>query len=68
MCLAVPAKIVQLNDSDNGSVDIGGVTREISLIFIDNPKIGDYVIVHAGFAITKLDSAAAKETLMLLED
>ena len=62
MCLAVPSKIVEINDNV-AKVDVDGVTREASIMLIDNAKIGDYVIVHAGFAISKVDEEAAKQTL-----
>ncbi len=62
MCLAVPSKIIEINDSI-AKVDVDGVIRETSMMLIDNAKIGDYVIVHAGFAISKVDEEAALQTL-----
>lgn len=62
MCLAVPSKIVKINDTV-ATVDVDGVTRETSLLLIEDAKIGDYVIVHAGFAISKLDEESALQTL-----
>ncbi|MBU1196191.1 MAG: HypC/HybG/HupF family hydrogenase formation chaperone [Proteobacteria bacterium] len=62
MCLAVPSKIIQINDMI-AKVDVDGVIRETSIMLIDDPKIGDYVIVHAGFAISKVDEDAALQTL-----
>lgn len=52
MCLATPAKIVEL-DGLNATVEIGGVRRHANVAFIDNPSVGDYVLVHAGFALRK---------------
>ena len=62
MCLAVPSKIIEINDS-MAKVDVDGVVREASIMLIDDVKIGDYVIVHAGFAINKLDEKAALQTI-----
>jgi hydrogenase expression/formation protein HypC len=62
MCLAVPSKIIEINDTV-ARVDVDGVTRETSILLLDDVKIGDYVIVHAGFAINKVDEAAALQTL-----
>jgi len=62
MCLAVPSKIIEINDTV-AKVDVDGVVRETSIMLLDDVAIGDYVIVHAGFAINKLDEAAAKKTL-----
>lgn len=62
MCLAVPSKIIDIQDS-LARVEVDGVVREASLLILDDVKIGDYVIVHAGFAISKLDEQAALQTL-----
>ena len=62
MCLAVPSKITEIRDTV-GVVDVDGVTREASLMLLDDVKIGDYVIVHAGFAISKVDQKSAEQTL-----
>lgn len=65
MCLAVPAIITQI-DGQTATIDVTGVQRQTSLMLLDDVQVGDYVIVHAGFAIQKLDTAAALETLDLL--
>jgi len=62
MCLAVPSKIIEINDS-MAKVDVDGVVRDTSIMLIDDVQIGDYVIVHAGFAINKLDEKAALQTI-----
>ena len=62
MCLAVPSKIIEINDT-LAKVEVDGVVRETSLMLLDDAKIGDYVIVHAGFAISKVDEEAALQTL-----
>jgi hydrogenase expression/formation protein HypC len=67
MCLAVPSKIVKIQDN-MGIIDVEGVLKEVSLLLIEGPMIGDYVIVHAGFAIQKIDEAEAKESLKILRE
>ncbi|MEW6571490.1 MAG: HypC/HybG/HupF family hydrogenase formation chaperone [Nitrospirota bacterium] len=63
MCLAIPSKIIRIEDS-KATVDVYGAQRNISLMLLEEPvNIGDYVIVHAGFAIQKLQEDVAKETL-----
>jgi hydrogenase expression/formation protein HypC len=67
MCLAVPGKIISVTNEDSlfrsGKVDFGGVTREVSLSCLPEAKVGDYVIVHVGMAISRLDEEEAKRTL-----
>ncbi|WP_440617677.1 HypC/HybG/HupF family hydrogenase formation chaperone [Cysteiniphilum sp. 6C5] len=64
MCLAIPAQIIALNGEDQALVNIGGVRKEISLALLkDKVDINDYVIVHVGFALSKLDEVQAKQTL-----
>ena len=67
MCLAIPMQIVEIKDK-KGIVEIGGVQREVGLQLLKQVKIGDYVIVHAGFAIQILDEKEAKETIALFEE
>lgn len=67
MCLATPAKIKDIN-KDSAVVDFGGVSREISLGILSGVKRGDYVLVHAGFAIGKVEKAEAEDTLKALEE
>jgi hydrogenase expression/formation protein HypC len=67
MCLAVPSKIVKIEDNI-GIIDVEGVQKEVSLLLIEDPRIGDYVIVHAGFAIQKIDEAEANESLKILRE
>jgi hydrogenase expression/formation protein HypC len=63
MCLAIPARVVELPDADTATVDVGGVRKRISLALVDDVAIGDYVIVHVGYALTKLDPGEAARTL-----
>ena len=67
MCIAVPAKIVSM-DQQVAVIDVDGVRREASLLLVPEAAIGDYVIVHAGFAIQVLDQEAAKQSLALLRE
>jgi hydrogenase expression/formation protein HypC len=68
VCLAIPALIVEKNENW-AKADIGGVVRDINLDLVDRPAdIGDYVLVHAGFAIRKLDKEDAEETLRLMRE
>lgn len=67
MCLALPMKVIKI-DGSGGSVELGGVKRKVNLELLDNVKVGEYVIVHAGFAIQKVDQKEAKETLELLKE
>ncbi len=62
MCLAVPSKIIEINDS-TARVEVDGVVREASIMLLDDVDLGDYVIVHAGFAISKVDEEAALQTI-----
>jgi len=67
MCLAIPSRIIEIKNN-MATIDVEGVQREASLLLIEDARVGDYVIVHAGFAIQKLDEAAARETLDLLRE
>jgi hydrogenase expression/formation protein HypC len=67
MCLAIPSKIVKI-ENNIGIIDVDGVQRQASLLLLEDPKVGEYVIVHAGFAIKKIDEEAAMETLKLLRE
>lgn len=67
MCLGVPAKILETSDGA-AVVELGGVRREISVILIDDVSVGEWVIVHAGFAIEKLSEEAAEQTLALFRE
>lgn len=67
MCLAIPVSIREI-DGTNGKVEMGGVKRVISLRLTPEAKIGDYVLVHAGYAIGMVDEKEAAETLKLFEE
>ncbi len=68
MCLGVPMKVVEIKDENTALVDMGGSLLEISIVFTPEVKVGDYVIVHAGFSISILSEEEAKEIKALLED
>ena len=68
MCLAVPIKVTELRDDDTGVADLDGARHEVDLSLIDDPQVGDYVIVHAGFAIERLDREEADERLALFAE
>ena len=68
MCLAIPMKIASLNEDRMATVDVLGVTREISLDLTPQAQVGDYVLVHAGFAIELVDEQYAQETLDLIKE
>jgi hydrogenase expression/formation protein HypC len=67
MCLAIPSRIVKI-ENEMATIDVDGVRRQASLFLLEDPRVGDWVIVHAGYAIHKIDEAAARETLELLRD
>ncbi len=67
MCLAVPAKVVALKDAI-GKVEISGVTRDVSMMLLPEAKVGDFVLVHAGFAMQIVDEKDAQETDALLAE
>lgn len=68
MCLAIPAQVVELRPDDNALVDLAGVRKEISLALVDGVAVGDYVIVHVGYALNKLDPEEAAKTLKLFAE
>ena len=68
MCLALPCRIVELLPGDQAMVDVAGVCREISLALVDAVAVGDYVIVHVGYALTRLDPDEAERTLALFAE
>jgi hydrogenase expression/formation protein HypC len=65
MCLALPARVVELTGPQSARIELSGVRKEISIALVDDVRIGDYVIVHVGYALTKLDPEEAERTLTL---
>jgi len=71
VCLAVPGRILSVDEQHplrQGSIDFGGVRKEICLAYVPEAGVGDYVLVHVGFAISRIDEAEAHETLRLLDE
>ena len=71
MCLGVPGKITEIYEADGlkmGKIDFGGVMREACLAYIPDVKVGEYCVIHVGFAISKLSEAEAMETLALFQE
>ncbi|MBK9244229.1 MAG: HypC/HybG/HupF family hydrogenase formation chaperone [Burkholderiales bacterium] len=68
MCLAVPVRVVELRGSDAAIVDLGGIRKEVSIALVDDVAVGDYVILHVGYALTRLDPAEAAKTLALFAE
>jgi hydrogenase expression/formation protein HypC len=67
MCYAIPAKVTELK-GDVAKVDYGGVSKKVNTSLLDKLKIGDYVLIHAGFAIEKLDKKSAEESLEIIQN
>ena len=65
MCLAIPARVVELLSGQRAVVDLSGVRKEVSIALVDDVRQGDYVIVHVGYALQKLDAEEAERTLAL---
>jgi hydrogenase expression/formation protein HypC len=68
MCLGIPAKVIQIDESDLGKVDYLGTRVKTNFALLENIKVGDWVIVHAGFAISKLNEEEASETFSILRE
>ena len=68
MCLAIPTRVVELLPDNQALVDLGGVRKAISLELVDGVAVGDYVIVHVGYALTRLDPDEAARTLALMAE
>jgi len=68
MCLAMPAQVTELLGNDRATVNLGGVTKEVNTTLLEQIAIGDYVIIHVGYALTRLDRNEAEKTLLLFEE
>ena len=71
MCLGIPGKIIEIYEANGtrmGKADFGGISKEVCLAYLPDIQVGDYTIVHVGFAITKLDEESAQETLSLFRE
>jgi len=67
MCLAIPVRVISI-EGDEAETDIGGVKRKVGIVLTPEVKVGDYVLLHTGYAIGVIDEAEAEETLKLLEE
>ena len=68
MCLALPCRIVELRPDERALIDVAGVGKEVSLALVEDVAVGDYVIVHVGYALNKLDPEEAARTLALFAE
>ena len=68
MCLAIPARVVELLSGQRAVVDLSGVRKEVSIDLVDDAQVGDYVIIHVGYAIGKIDPEEAERTLALFAE
>ena len=72
MCLAIPGKIVRVDEGDSiyrtGKVDFGGILKDVNLAYLPEAGVGDYVLVHVGFAISRIDAEEAVKTLEFLNE
>ena len=68
MCLAIPARVVALPEPETALIDVAGVRKRISLALVDGVAVGDYVIVHVGYALQRLDADEAQRTLDLFRE
>ena len=68
MCLAIPAKVIEVDESSQGKIDYMGTKVKTNFALVESVAVGDWVIVHAGYAISKLDEAEAQETLDLIRE
>ena len=66
MCLALPARVAALPDADTAPLEVGGVRQRVSVALLEGVRVNDYVVVHVGYALTRLDEAEAQRTLATL--
>ncbi|MEO1089530.1 MAG: HypC/HybG/HupF family hydrogenase formation chaperone [Pseudomonadota bacterium] len=67
MCLAVPARVTRIIDDETCVVDLGGIQKEVSTALVDDVAVDEYLVIHVGFALGRIDAAEAEQTLALLE-
>ncbi|MBL7130544.1 MAG: HypC/HybG/HupF family hydrogenase formation chaperone [Candidatus Omnitrophica bacterium] len=68
MCLAIPGKVEKISDSNYATVDFGGIKKQVCLDLLSDVKVGEYVNVHVGFAINKIDEKQARENLKFINE
>lgn len=68
MCLAIPARVIELFQNDMARVSLDGVSKVVSIALVENVAVGDYIVLHVGYALAKIDEAEALRTLALLRE
>jgi hydrogenase expression/formation protein HypC len=68
MCLAIPARVVELRSGDTALVDLGGIRKEISIVLVPEAQVGDYVVIHVGYALGLIDPEEAQRTLDMFDE
>jgi hydrogenase expression/formation protein HypC len=68
MCLAIPAQVTELLDDNMARIDMGGVSKAICIALVEDVEVGDFVVVHVGYALSKIDAEEAERTLTLLRE
>ena len=68
MCLAIPARVTELLDDGMARISLDGVTKIVSVALVEDVRVGDYIVLHVGYALAKIDEAEAARTLALLRD
>ena len=71
MCLGIPGRVVEIHEQDDlpmGKVEFGGILKDVHLVYTPEAKVGEYVLVHVGFAISRIDEAEAQEIFSCLEE
>ena len=68
MCLSVPARVLEVHDAQSATVDVGGTSKRISIDLVEDVHAGDYVLLHVGFALQKIDEAEAASLLALFDE
>jgi hydrogenase expression/formation protein HypC len=68
MCLAMPMKVLEILEGDEGYAELGGVRRKVSFQLLESVEVGDFVLVHAGFAIARIDEEDARETIDAMDE
>ncbi|MFY9734419.1 MAG: HypC/HybG/HupF family hydrogenase formation chaperone [Rhodoplanes sp.] len=68
MCLAIPARVTEVLDDGMARISLDGVTKVVSVALVDDVRVGDYIVLHVGYALAKIDAAEAERTLALLRE
>ncbi len=68
MCLAIPARVTEVFDDGMARISLDGVTKVVSVALVDDVRVGDYIVLHVGYALAKIDAAEAERTLALLRE